>query len=272
MDAINRITMALSRGGATASLRTIDPANPLSWEFSSFSQNGEDGIIDYLTRKIISPNYYFFEIGTSDGIENNTSWLAIARKYMGLMVESDQGSMQRCEQIISSLNSGIKFIQLFVDKKNIKLLYNEALYKDPDFFSLDIDGNDYYIARSVLDAGLLPKIIVVEYNSAFGPTNSLTIEYRRDFNYRVAHKSNLYYGVSIAGWKKFFQRFGYQFVTVDRNGVNAFFIKPEHFDVIFCENIQGLAFCENFYQLKKFKVTWEEQFEMIKNMPFVEIK
>jgi hypothetical protein len=62
-NGINRITMALSRGAATAMLRTIDPADPSSWEFSSFSQNGEDGIIDYLTRKINNPNYYFIEIG-----------------------------------------------------------------------------------------------------------------------------------------------------------------------------------------------------------------
>ena len=264
--------MALSRGGATAGLRTIDPADPLSWEFSSFSQNGEDGIIDYLTRKINNPNYYFIEIGSSDGIENNTAWLAIARKYMGLMIEGDSTLAQKCEQIIPGLNLGVSCVQLFVDKNNIKLLYDLALYKDPDLFSLDIDGNDYYIAQYLLDSGLAPKIIAVEYNSIFGPTNALTIEYRKDFNCQLTHESDLYYGVSIAGWKIFLQRYGYQFVTVDRNGVNAFFIKPEHFDSRFCKNIQGLAFCENFYQLKKFKITWEKQFEMIKNMPFVVIK
>lgn len=271
-SAINRFALALGRGSATARLRTIDPANPLSWEFSAFSQNGEDGIIDYLTRKINNPNYYFIEIGASDGIENNTAWLAIARKYMGLMIEGDPNSIQRCKQIIPSFNLGVECIQLFVDKNNIKLLCDLALYKDPDLFSLDIDGNDYYIAQSVLDAGFSPKILAVEYNSVFGPTNALTIKYRKDFNYLAVHESNLYYGVSIAGWKMFFQRYGYQFVTVDRNGINAFFIKPEHFDSGFCQNIQGLAFRENFYQLKKFKVTWEKQFEMIKNMPFVEIK
>ncbi len=271
MSALNRINLALSRG-TMAGLRTIDPTNPLSWEFSAFSQNGEDGIIDYLTRKLKNNNYYFIEIGASSGIENNTAWLAIVRKYNGLMIEGDLKSVQRCKQIIPSLNLGVECIHLFVDKDNVEQLCELALYKDPDLFSLDIDGNDYYVAEAVLEAGFLPKIWAVEYNSAFGPTNGLTIEYCKNFNYLAAHESNLYFGASIAGWKTFFQRYGYQFVTVDRNGVNAFFIKPQHFDSEFTENIQGMGYRENYYHLNKFKMTWEKQFEMIKHMSFIEIK
>lgn len=141
MDALNRINLALSRG-ATAELRTIDPTNPLSWEFSAFSQNGEDGLIDYLTQKVKNSNYYFIEIGASGGIENNTAWLAIARKYNGLMIEGDLKSAQMCKQIIPSLNLGVECTNLFVDKDNVEQLCELALYKDPDFFSLDIDGND----------------------------------------------------------------------------------------------------------------------------------
>lgn len=272
MIALNRINLALSRGRVTAGLRAINPTNPLSWEFSAFSQNGDDGIIDYLTQKVKNNNYYFIEIGSSSGIENNTSWLAIARKYSGLMIEGDLISAQKCKQIIPSLNLGVECIHLFVDKDNVGQLCELALFKDPDFFSLDIDGNDYYVAEALLKVGFSPKIWAVEYNSAFGPTNALTIEYLKNFNYLTAHKSNLYFGTSIAGWKIFFQRHGYQFVTVDRNGVNAFFIKPEHFDSKFVKDIQGLRYRENFYLLKKFKMTWEKQFEMIKHMSFFEIK
>jgi len=271
LSALNRVNLSLSRG-ITAALRTIDDTNPVSWEFSAFSQNGEDGIIDYLTQKIKNNNYYFIEIGASSGIENNTAWLAIARKFNGLMIDGDLKSIQGCKQIHQSLNLGVECVNLFVDKDSGGQLYELALHNDPDFFSLDIDGNDYYVAESVLEAGFRPKIWAVEYNSAFGPIKALTMEYRDNYNYMTAHESNLYYGVSIAGWKTLFQRYGYQFVTVERNGVNAFFIKTEHFDSEFAKGIQGLAYRENYYQLKKFKVPWEKQFEMIKNMPFVEIK
>ena len=37
-----------------------------------------------------------------------------------------------------------------------------AFHENPDLFSLDIDGNDFYIAKAILDGGFRPKIFVVE--------------------------------------------------------------------------------------------------------------
>src|SRR5882672_476960 len=72
-----RVNIALSRAAATSAQRTIDPTNPISWEFCGFSQNQEDGIIDYLCRHLKRSNRYFVEIGSHSGIENNTMWLAV---------------------------------------------------------------------------------------------------------------------------------------------------------------------------------------------------
>jgi len=40
-----RITIALSRGAAMRTARTVDLTPPETWEFSGFSQNGEDGLL-----------------------------------------------------------------------------------------------------------------------------------------------------------------------------------------------------------------------------------
>lgn len=77
------------------------------------------------------------------------------------------------------------------------------LYSNPDLFSLDVDGNDYYLAKAVMKAGVRPKIFVVEYNSTFGPTKSIIIKYEEKFDFLKAHESNLYFGISISGWKNF---------------------------------------------------------------------
>jgi hypothetical protein len=61
----------------------------------------------------------------------------------------------------------------------------------------------------------------------------LTIEYARDFDFTRAHPTQLYYGVSIAGWRAGLERYGYRFVTVEQNGVNAFFVDPRHFEPCF---------------------------------------
>lgn len=268
----SRVSLALSRAAATSALRTVDPTRPITWEFCGFSQNGEDGIIDFLTRQIKNPNRYFVEIGASDGWENNTSWLAIGRKFSGVMIEGNEKIAKRGLRMVGEHNLGVEFLNLFVTKENVNGLANQVLFQDCDVFSLDIDGNDYYLVQTLFEAGFRPKIFVVEYNSAFGPDLPITIEYARNFNYLTAHQTQLYYGASIAAWKKIFHEKGYRFVTVDSNGVNGFFIDPRHFDEPFVENIRGLSFQENFFQFKKFKTAWGKQFAMIKDMRFMEIK
>src|SRR5580704_12114877 len=94
LQAMNRISVALARAAAVGAMRQIDSTDPASWEFSAFSQNCEDGIIDYLLQNASVRNRYFIEIGISDGLECNTAWLAIAKKFSGLMIE---GNAKACK-------------------------------------------------------------------------------------------------------------------------------------------------------------------------------
>ncbi|RLA43500.1 MAG: hypothetical protein DRR42_21665, partial [Gammaproteobacteria bacterium] len=68
-----RILIALSKGAAMINSRVVDLTQPGTWEFSGFSQNGEDGILDVLCKQLNVSNRYFIEIGSSDGMENNTA-------------------------------------------------------------------------------------------------------------------------------------------------------------------------------------------------------
>jgi hypothetical protein len=268
---MNRVAAGLSRAAAVGAIRRTDPADPASWEFSGFSQNGEDGIIDYLLQNTLDRNRYFIEIGASDGLECNSAWLAIARRFGGLMIEGNKKSCQRAALLYSQLNLGVDCIGAFLTKENVARILESALYRDPDVFSLDIDGNDYYIAEAIMNAGFRPKVFVVEYNSALGPTNAVTIQYRDEFDFVKAHPTQLYYGVSVSGWRKFFARYGYSFVTVESNGVNAFFVQPSQFDAGFLDRVRGSTFRENFYQFKKFKRSWEAQLKSIEGETFVSI-
>ena len=266
-----RIAVALAKAAAAAPLRTIDPADPLTWEFSGFSQNGEDGIIDFLSRKVLVPNRFFIEIGAFDGVENNTAWLAIARKYRGIMVEADAGNSKLARKLMQTYNVGVECIPMFVTKASAAALKARAFCADPDVFSIDIDGNDLHVAQVLLEAGFRPRIFVVEYNSAFGPERPLTIPYRDDFDLHAAHPSGLYYGASVAAWKAFFARHGYRFLTVESCGVNAFFVDPRAFPADFIGRVQGADYRENAAQFGRFRGSWEKQFALIRHLPFVEI-
>ncbi len=262
-----RIAIALSKGLAMRQARFIDLGRPQSWEFSGFSQNGEDGVLDVLRSQLICRNRYFVEIGAADGIENNTAWLLVADRHYGLMIEGDPVLSARAHRLVAGYGIGTQCRQMFVTLERIPALVGLLDQRDPDVLSLDIDGNDYFIARALLDAEVRPKILVVEYNSVFGPDDCVTVQYRENFDFRRAHPTELYYGVSVAGWRKLLEPRGYRFVTVESCGVNAFFVDPTCFEPGFLQGVSGCAFEENRYQRVKFGMTWDKQLDLIRGQP-----
>lgn len=266
-----RINIALSKGAAMMQARSIDLKRPETWEFSGFSQNGEDGILDILLGNLQSKNRYFIEIGAADGIENNTGWLLVAEKYSGMLIEGSENLVERAKRTVVGYSIGAECHNMFVTKESVSDVVKMSLHKDPDVFSLDIDGNDFHIAQAIMNEGLKPKIFVVEYNSVYGPERSMTIEYQSTFVFTKAHPTHLYYGVSISGWRNFFEQYGYRFVTVDRNGVNGFFVDPQYFEESFLDNLCGLEFVENQSQYKKFRMSNEKQFALIADQSFITI-
>lgn len=266
-----RIAIAFARAAATSALRELDPTRPSTWEFTGFSQNGEDGIIDYLCGRLLRPNRYFIEIGASNGLENNTTWLAMARRYGGLMIDGDPAKVSECRQTFEVLNGPLEFVALMVNRDSGETLERLALFRNPDVFSLDIDSVDYYVAASILERGLRPKIFIVEYNSAFGPDLSVTIPYQEPFNRHRAHPSGLYYGVSVRGLRHLFERHGYRFVTVEQNGVNAVFADPKEFDAAFLDGVRGTLYRENIVQRRESRTDRAGQFDRIRHLPLVEI-
>lgn len=271
LRALVRINIATSKGAIAKNKRVIKTFDPNSWEFSGFSQNGEDGIIDFLVSHLSTQNKYVIEIGAADGIQNNSSWLVVVHQYRGLMIDGNPVLVQRAKQTIQSYSIGAEYVSMIVDRKSGNRIKDICVYSDPDVLSIDIDGIDYYVLKSILDSGLKPKILVVEYNSAFGPDKSLTIEYKDGFDFNKASDNQLYYGVSIAGWRRLLGRYGYKFITVESKGVNAFFVDEKCFDNELLKEIRGYSYRENIYQLLKFRATHEEQYAKLLDQRFYEI-
>ena len=266
-----RVAIAIAKGSEARIARKIDLKCPATWEFSGFSQNGEDGIIDVLKSELLRPNRLFFEIGSSDGVQNNTSWLLATGQYDGVLVEGNKRLSAKARRLLSDCNIATSFESRFVTRENVCELLTLCSCHDPDLFSLDIDGNDYYVAQALFKNGLRPKIVVVEYNSVFGPDRSVTIPYNPAFNYRRAHPLQLYYGVSLRAWQKMLRGMGYRFVTVDSNGVNAFFVDPTQYLAGFLEDVVPLAYAENRYQVLTTGRKGEDQYALIAKLELIEI-
>jgi hypothetical protein len=266
-----RIAISIAKGTAARGMRRVDLAQPASWEFSGFSQNGEDGIIEVLLSQLLRPDRKLLEIGAADGVQNNSSWLLVTQQYHGLMVEGSAALSAKAHRLLAGCGIGAEFVNEFVTRDNAAALLERSPSRAPDLFSLDIDGNDYHVARALLDAGLRPKIAILEYNSVFGPERSVTIPYQPAFNFGAAHPTRLYYGVALKAWQKLFVERGYRFVTVDRNGVNAVFADPTQFAAGFLDAVQPLAWAENAYQVRASGCSGEAQYDLIRAMPTVEV-
>ena len=91
--------------------------------------------------------------------------------------------------------------------------------------SVDIDGNDYWIWKEI-DC-IKPRIVICEYNSAFGNDKKVTVPYKNDFVRRKEHYSDLYFGASLAAFCELAEEKGYDFIGTTRAGVNAYFILLE---------------------------------------------
>jgi hypothetical protein len=279
-----RIALSYARAAATCAARRIDVNNPITWEFAGFSQHGEDGIHDFLCANLIRPNRFFFEIGSAGGLENCSTWFAMARGYGGVMVEGNPQRAVRCQRLCARMLN-VHAIQLMVTPENVGNLIKMCPMRDPDLFILDIDSVDYHILKKVLELGLRPRIVTVEYNSSLGPERALTIPLRPEFDRFQAHASGLYYGASIRAWRKLLEKQGYQFLTVESNGVNAFFADPAAFAPGFLASVHGLEFLDNFSDMNAATCPrigadgvhvmpardWRTQFELIKGMEFVEV-
>lgn len=285
IEAEGRMATAFARAAATAATRQIDPTNPLSWEFTGFSQHGEDGILDYLCSRLPTRNRHFLEIGAADGIENCSAWLAFGRGYGGVMVEGDPALSERCRSVLQGRLWSVQAIQMMVDRDNVVGLLKACPMLDPDVFSIDIDGIDYHVLAAALDTGFRPRIVVAEYNSAYGPDRAVTVPYRPMFDRWAVHPTGLHYGVSIAALRTLMTRHGYQFISVESCGVNAFFADPRQFDGGFLEGLRGLGFANNVGDLngttRPFRddcgnlVTpprdWRTQMELLKDAEFFEV-
>jgi hypothetical protein len=262
------INTALSKGTLGSSTRMIDYSKPLTWEFSAFSQNGEDGILDVLVNNLINVNKVFIEIGSANGLANNTAYLAIVKNYTGFLIEGGKWNSFISKLVYRYFNRGVKSIHSFVTLDNIEDILKGLPVKSPDLFCIDIDGNDYYIVEKALELGYLPSIFICEYNATYGPSRSITIPYSSNFNYEIAHETRLYYGVSIKAWTNLFKKYGYVFISVDSNGINSFFVKRDSFNKEFLDNIIPVFFIDNVMEKISFNKHWSERFNLINDMPF----
>ena len=222
------------------------------YEKKFYSQNGEDGIIDYIFSNIGTTNKFSVEFGVGNGFECNTVHLLEKKGWTGLMM--DYGADQEIQwkgvlkKVWSNRNNGFsknikkyaKFSKKIIKHKerlihfkldikneritaeNIENLFQK--YQVPgnfDLLSIDIDYNDFWVWKAITK--FHPRVLVIEFNSSIPPNESRVVPYDADTQWDGTN----YFGASLLALKNLSLEKNYTLLGCDSNGVNAFFCQSD---------------------------------------------
>ena len=199
--------------------------------YKVFSQNNDDGIIQYLLYSLKIKNLKFVEIGTENYSESNTRYLFETRHCDGLIIDGYKNLEEEIGKYLLLDKGNLKIYNNFIEPESIvEILKKNNFDKDLDLFSIDIDGLDYWVIKELPNK--ISKIFIAEYNPYFGPDLEITVPNIKNFNRTNYHYSNLCYGSSLKAIINILKTKGFSFIGSNGLKNNAFFVLNEYLNLI----------------------------------------
>ena len=180
-------------------------------DYKVFSQTGEDGMIDYLLYSLNIEIPKFVEVGVGDYRESNTRYIFEKNCCRGLIVDKNKNLRNKVSKVVKLWKGDLTIIETTVTSENILNVLNSNNFDNNlDIFGLDVDGIDYWILEVLPEK--LSKIVIVEYNSIFGPNLEVTVPNLKNFDREKYHYSHLCYGASLRALINLMNKKKYAFV------------------------------------------------------------
>ena len=197
------------------------PPDLTAFELRVFSQNGEDGVLAEILRRVGVAGGGFVEFGAHDGTEGNTVFLAEVMGWPGVYLEAEPAAFAALARRWRA-SPRVRTVQAAVEPDTVEaLLARAGVPEEPDVVSIDVDGNDYWIWRAL--ARYRPRVLVIEYNGALEPASRRVMPYSPGF--RWDHSGD--YGASLGALEDLGAEKGYRLVHTELAGVNAFFVRED---------------------------------------------
>jgi hypothetical protein len=238
--------------------------------FRCYSQFEEDGIILYLLTMIGADAGSVVEMCCGPGDECMATNLILNHGYTGFLFDGSHDNIMAADAFFSSrkdcllIKPSLKSTWITAENVN-DLLEESGCPCDVDFFSLDIDGNDYWIWKAI--ERIRPKICCFETADFIPSGLSLTIPYRPDFCcWTEPLERQDFRSVSLSAMTKLSAEKGYRLVGAHRHGFNVFFMRNDLGTALFPE-IDPAEVHEN---------TWSRlgqlnRWDAVKNLGWVEV-
>ena len=191
------------------------------FERKVYSQNGEDGILEEIVRRIGTGSNTFVEFGTGNGKVCNCALLAQEKGWSGIFMEADKSKFEGLQSTYAAF-SNVKTICAKVTSRNVESLFAEArVPPELDILSIDIDGNDYWVWKAI--TSWRPRIVVIEMNGQKPPPLDWVMPEDIDHVWSGTD----YYGASLASLRDLGRKKGYVLVGSESRGVYAFFVRSD---------------------------------------------
>ena len=238
------------------------------YEYAKSQNNNEENkFLKKISKNIKYKN--FIEIGFHN-TEFNCIGL-IENNFTGLLIDSGRFinlQIMRLILVLIGKSKKIKVENLHVEKKNVRRIFKNR--QRVGLISIDIDGNDFWIIKKILEIGVRPSIFIVEYNPSF-LKYSLSVPYSKNFNRFERHPSGLYHGASLKAFEKLFKKYDYKLIKVI-GGINAVFSSKK---IIIQNNFKilntNLNYQEGVIRNKIHKQNAKKQFQAIKHLKLIRI-
>jgi hypothetical protein len=196
--------------------------------FRAFSQFDEDGILLYLFSLLGVAHKASVEICAGVGYECNTANLIINHAWDGLLVDGDTENVRIARAFYARYPDTFwrmpTILHTWVDAETINDRISENGFSgEIDLLSLDMDGVDFWIWKAI--TCVAPRVVVLEFNDCIPADVSVTVSYDRCFV--CSEEKPGYLNASLAAWVKLGREKGYRLVGINRNALNAFFVRDD---------------------------------------------
>lgn len=201
-------------------LRSEDPRSLRRHHGQVYSQNGEDGMIAEILRRLGGPrSRVFVEIGSSDGIESNTR-LWLERGWRGLWIE---GFAEKAATAAAVFNSYVAAGRLQIMKETstpenvAELVAAAGLPDEVDLLSIDIDLHTHWVWEAL---PLRARVHCIEYNGSIPPSLDMCVPYDPAAEWDGSN----FMGAGLKTLERLGRAKELNLVGCDVTGLNAFFV------------------------------------------------
>jgi hypothetical protein len=198
--------------------------------FQKYSQHEEDGILLFIFALIGTTNKKCVEMCAGDGLECNTTNLILSHRWIGALFDGNKANVERGIEFFKKHPDTMywppRFTHSWITKDNINQLIKDSGFEgNIDLFSLDIDGNDYWLLKEL--SVIKPRVIVLEINHLWGDREAVSVPYDDNFKAEFTEYGSDYAGASLPAFVKLCKEKGYRLVGTNAIATNAFFVRND---------------------------------------------